>query len=214
MDEKCVTAWQARVPRDYFIGDHEALSAWNWLVTSDAIYEKHRFFLELDGLNHLNPADHTRMLDALTDWVRLRPRDVKICITSCGEPAFQRALGSYPSYNLNEVNFIEMLWYVHAQLTGEGIKPTHGATLKESQHRTHFYAVWCEYAELGTVEERNQLERRIVEMADGSFRWLVKFVRGLVQEDIRPEITRPCIRFSDLDAAVDRRFESFKPCNV
>ncbi|PYI27866.1 hypothetical protein BP00DRAFT_278499 [Aspergillus indologenus CBS 114.80] len=222
-DEGRVAAWQARVPSDYFIGDFEALSAWNRLVTSDAIYEKHRIFLHLDGLNQLNPADHTRILDALTDWVRLRPRDVKICITSCGEPAFQKALGSYPGYNLNEVKFIEMLWYVHALLTGEGIETTNpaGGTV-ESRNITYFYAVWRKYASLGTVDERNQLERRIVEMADGSFRWLVKFIRGLVQEDIcsgdygpdpRPD-ARHCLRFSDLNAVVEKRFESLKPCDV
>ncbi|RAH67280.1 uncharacterized protein BO66DRAFT_441241 [Aspergillus aculeatinus CBS 121060] len=64
---------------------------------------------ELEELNKLDPANHPRMIRALKDWVQARPHNVKICISSRGAKAFQEAFESYPGYNIDGVNLVDML---------------------------------------------------------------------------------------------------------
>ncbi|RAL07280.1 uncharacterized protein BO97DRAFT_447012 [Aspergillus homomorphus CBS 101889] len=92
-------------------GEEMARSMWQKLVSSEAaIYQDHKIFLIVDGLNKINPAESTKVITALKEWAHLANGNVKICISSCGEKVFQEALGSSPGYNLDKVNFINLLW--------------------------------------------------------------------------------------------------------
>ncbi|RAK72239.1 uncharacterized protein BO72DRAFT_501161 [Aspergillus fijiensis CBS 313.89] len=79
------------------------------VVAADYPYDEHKIFLTIDRLNKLDPADHPRMIRALKDWVQARPHNVKICISSRGEKAFQEAFESWPGYNIDGVNLVDML---------------------------------------------------------------------------------------------------------
>ncbi|PYI35971.1 hypothetical protein BP00DRAFT_442378 [Aspergillus indologenus CBS 114.80] len=158
-------ASQATTPGATMIHDHEVLDAWDELVAAGLPYDEDKIFLTIDGLNKLDPADHPRMIRALKDWVQARPHNVKICISSRGEKAFQEAFESYPGYNIDGVNLVDMLWYARDE-----------PLLEKAFPRIN---------KLVSPDEPYKLEYSMAKMADGSMLYLLKLVRSLIREESR-----------------------------
>ncbi|PYI22614.1 hypothetical protein BO99DRAFT_471155 [Aspergillus violaceofuscus CBS 115571] len=124
----------------FSLEDSELFAAWNRLVASNKIYATRKIFLLLDGINRFDEEKHGQMLNALKDWVRARPGNIKICITSRGEAAFQEALESQHGFTLHDANFLDHLWYTRNRLTTSqysGLPYTTGFTPAEQAGIEH-----------------------------------------------------------------------------
>lgn len=146
------------------VSEMDLFSAWNILVTSDSIYADRKIVILLDGLNRINEVHHEHMLYALKDWVRVRPRDVKICITSRGEEVFEEVFQSSPGFILHEVNYPDMLWFVRSKLYLTRWDLARGTDSDDP------------YTKVLTPEEQTRLEHMLVDGAEGNFSklWVMK----------------------------------------
>ncbi|KAK4645806.1 hypothetical protein QC761_204800 [Podospora bellae-mahoneyi] len=153
--------------------DAEARHAFLKIMERDEVFTHRKFVFFIDGLDEFE-GDDTGLVRTFLGWTRLRPDNIKICVSSRELPLFQERFSSYPKLRLHEVTSLDIMGYVKS-------------TLEENEDLSS-----AVYHSLTL-----HLGQKIIEKAEGVLLWVSLVLRiverGLLQED-NPE---------DLEAKID-----------
>lgn len=112
-------------------------TAFDFLIHSHQLYEKHRLCFFIDGLDEYEETcqeDYDDMINMLHCWVNAAPSDVKLCVSSREYEVFQGAFCDEKRLRLQDLTRNDMKSFVWGRLDGLEIiergKPQHDCKVK------------------------------------------------------------------------------------
>jgi hypothetical protein len=125
------------------------------LLGDKTVQNSHRFCFFIDALDEYEDShqhDHRYMVDALRNWTRICPGQIKLCVSSREQNVFENAFTHDPKIRLQDLTRHDMEAFARSKLEV-----------------------------IGDDVVRERLTGKIVGRSDGIFLWVVLVVKGLRQ---------------------------------
>lgn len=154
------SVWGTNLPY-LALGSREIMSAFNRLMNNENVFADHRFCFFIDGLDEFEETYQTyaALLNSLLDWMRLSQGRVKICVSSRELPIFLQRLDGRQRIRLQD-------------LTRNDVKKIIHETLEQEKRAVQLQTL--------DRDEWDELEREIVDRAEGVFLWVILTLKALI----------------------------------